>query len=241
MKIAVCYIAVTHGKLTDDFASRFVVTYKEYDAEAEHDLFICCNGGPLSGLLSAIFSYVKPKFYPRENTKGFDIDTYIDMATGPAKDYDMLVCLGESVYFHRHGWLKRLKDAWEKHGEGIYGPFSSHLVRAHLNTTAFCSSPALIADFAKLFWKYNDGAGRYDFEHGKGAFWRWVHYTVGKPAMLVTWDGEWKPGEWRLPKNILWRGDQSNCLMWCNHTDAWRDGTNEARRFWSSGADRQFE
>jgi len=56
----------------------------------------------------------------------------------------MALFLGESVYFHREGWLKRLADAWAKFGPGMYGPFGSNLLRPHLQTTAFCTSPALL-------------------------------------------------------------------------------------------------
>ncbi len=75
---------------------------------------------------------------------------------------------------------------------------------------------------------------RYAFEHGPHSVWRWkVH--MGWPAMLVTWDGIWLPQQWHKPKNILWRGDQSN------HLEQWEQADKKARANWSKGADSPFQ
>ena len=33
---------------------------------------------------------------------------------------------------------------------------------------------------------------------------------------------------WRMPNNILWRGDQSNTLTWCNHVAGCYSGVEGA-------------
>ena len=61
--------------------------------------------------------------------------------------------------------------------------------------------------------------------------WRRVA-AMGLPVRLVTWDGEWRPEEWRQPENILWKGDQTNCLMWCNHVDRYFEAAPDTRWKW---------
>lgn len=231
MKVSVAYVAVVGGPITSDYCARFVSTWCEYPPGIETDLIVLCNGGPLTLEQSLIFSSMDVKFFPRKNDPGYDLSAYLDCAR--QSDADMLVCLGESVHFHREGWLARLSEAWSRTGPGMYGPFASNLLRPHLQTTAFATSPTLLRQ-CPISTK-----DRYQFEHGTNSFWRWVA-SRGMPVRLVTWDGEWEPRLWRTPKNVLWRGDQSNCLLWANHTDRWRTAEPEVKARWSRGADRAF-
>lgn len=232
-KVCVAYTVVSQGPISDTFASRFVATFHEYSPGVECDLLIVCNGGAIPLSLSLIFAPLRARIFQRPNTPGFDLDGYRDAAIGPAKDYEMIVCLGETVYFHREGWLKRLVDVWTKYGPGMYGPYASNLVRPHLNTTAFCTSPLLLQ---RCPISTHD---RYQWEHGANSFWRWVA-SHGMPVRLVTWDGDWPPELWRMPKNILWRGDQSNCLMFCNHLERYSAADFPTKANWARGADRPF-
>ena len=237
MKVALCYIAVTHGENTSDFAARFVATYHQFPPGVDHDTFIICNGGPLETDQALLFTSMNAKFWPHANDDGFDISAYIDAAKGPCRDYDMMLCLGESNHFHRAGWLRRLTDAWTSQGRGMYGPYSSHAVRAHLNTTAFCSDPKLIANYPRKVACRKD---RYEFEHGEHSFWRWVDKRR-LPVRLVTWDGIWPPKMWRVPQNILWRGTQENILFFCNHSQRYQEIPAERKRNWERSTDRPFK
>lgn len=236
MRVAIAYTAVTHGPIVDDYAARFVVTYHEFPAGAEHDLFIVCNGGPLHTSTSLIFNGMSARMFPRKNDEGFDISGYIAAARGPCAGYDMMLCLGESNYFHREGWLKRLVEAWEKYGPGMYSPYSSNAVRGHMNTTAFCCPPAAIKNYPRRVTCRQD---RYEFEHGQQALWRRIH-AQGMQTRMVTWDGEWEPHLWRMPRNILWRGDQSNLLMKCNHADGYENADAKTKAVWAARADAPF-
>lgn len=148
----------------------------------------------------------------------------------------MLVCLGESVHFHRAGWLARMVDVWRRLGSGMYGFWSSNLVRPHLNTTGFVVDPVLLRLYRNKVVTKTD---RYQFEHGRYAFWKRVR-LMGKPVRLVTWDGDWPPERWRQPANILWRGDQSNCLAYCSHTDNYLAAPLETRRVWQRHIDSPY-
>lgn len=233
MRVCIAYVAVTLGPITADYASRFVATFKEYPPGVEADLMVICNGGPLNTEISMILAPLNPLFYPRQNDPGWDVTAYQDAARGPCADYDAMLCLGESNYFHRSGWLKRLVDAWNKHGPGMYGPYSSHAVRKHMNTTAFFCSPELIKQYPI---RPTDWNSRMEFEHGHNALWRRLEKRRMQ-TRFVTWDGAWEPLMWRSPKNILWRGDQSNLLMWCNHSDGYANADAKTKAQWSRYAD----
>lgn len=236
MKVRVAYVAVSHSPAMPDFAARFAATYNQFPPGADHSTTIVCNGGPLKADQQFLFSGIPGvEFYPRQNDDGYDISGYQDIASHT--NADMLVCLGESVYFHRAGWLKRMVEAWEKYGPGMYGFFSSHNVRAHMNTTAFVIDPKMLLSYPL---KIRDKPSRYEFEHGSDSFWRYL-YLQRIPTMFVTWDGDWQPRHWRDPQNILHRGTQKNLLAWCNHTDRFATGSGRLRSQWSQSADQMFK
>ncbi len=239
MNIHVCYIAVTHGKQTAEFAARFVATWHEFPCGEECRTLILCNGGPLRSSRSLIFAGLKPKpsFFPRQNDPGWDVTAYIHAAKTVCAEADMMVCLGESAYFHRAGWLKRFREAWEKHGPGMYGAFSSNTIRGHLNTNGFAIAPKMLASWHDPLRNKKE---RYRFEHGENALWRRLE-KFGYPVKLVTWDGEWGHDDWRKPQNIMWRGNQSNCLFWCNHVDRWNAAGVETKVRWSKYCDQPFK
>lgn len=230
------YTVVSQGFVSDQYSSRFVATWHEFPPGAETDLLIICNGGPLSLELSLIFESLNAKMFPRVNDAGLDLTGYMDSVRGPCKDYDAVLFLGESIYFTREGWLQRLVEAWGKYGPGFYGPFGSNNVRPHLQTSAFFCPPPLLKRYP--FRPFNR-IMRMEFEYGNQAMWRRVA-AGGMPVRCVTWDGEWEPRMWRIPQNILWRGDQSNLLMMNNHAQAWENETPTTKQKWSANADTPF-
>lgn len=237
MKAVLCYIAVTGGSLTEEYAARFVTTYHEFPPGIEHQTIVIANGGLLPRSIALLFSSIGASMWPHENDAGWDISAYIAAAKGPCAGADMMLCLGESVHFHREGWFKRLHEAWQRHGPGMYGPFASHTLRAHLNTTAFCCHPRMLRQYPARVTTRQD---RYAFEHGPQALWRRL-YAQRIPVRMVTWDGEWEPKTWRVPNNILWRGDQSNCLMWCNHTERFAEADYRTKLNWLRTCDQPFK
>lgn len=233
MRVVICYIVVTQGVNTLEWASRFATTYRMFRPGADHDLLLCCNGGPVSTQVGLLFEGLNATFWPRENDPGWDVTAYISAARGPAADADLIICLGETCYFHRENWLPRLLQAHSHHGMGMYGFFSSNVVRPHMNTTGFAANPVYLRDYPLPIRTRGD---RYEFEHGLNSFWKYVRRRAGA-TKLVTWDGEWEPFQWRMPANILWRGDQSNCLLWCNHSDAYVNADPNTRSTWARMSD----
>lgn len=233
MKILLAYIYVSGGPSSDLLADRFLATYSQYRPRIEHDTVIVCNGGnidPVLGTRCCNLFRDQGGFFPRANDPGWDLSAYIDVAN--RIECDMLVCFGESVYFHRGGWLERLVEAWNIYGPGLYGIWASNHVRPHINTTGFVCDPNLLKGQAWPKCKED----RYEFEHGKNSFWHRVQ-GLGKPVKLVTWDGIWDPPMWRLPHNCFWRGTQENCLAFCSHTDRFRSAHHLKQAEWSYNAD----
>lgn len=236
MTVAVVYIAVTNGPRTSDLCARFVSTWHEFPPEAPCDLFVACNGGPLNSEQAAMLSALKPRLFPRLNDPGHDISAFQDAAYGLCAEYTAMLCLGESIHFHRAGWLRRLVEAWGRWGPGLYGPFASNNVRGHLQTSAFFCAPAHLRSYAA---RPQTRAQRMEFEHGERAFWRRLA-RQGLPVRCVTFDGEWPPQHWRYPNNIIGRGDQSNLLCLNNHAEAWQRADPSTRAKWSVQYDQPF-
>jgi hypothetical protein len=234
VRILIAYIVVTQGRITEDLASRFVGSYLACDPGVPHQTLAVCNGGPISRELSLIFEPMSASYLPRLNDDGWDITGFMDAAA--KVPCDMLVCLGESVYFHSPVWLRKMAEAWERYGPGMYGFWSSHLVRPHMNTTGFVCSPSHLLEYPRP----RNRSERYNFEHGINSFWRHLQAT-GRPTKLVTWDGVWDPFQWRLPQNILWRGNQTNCLAYCSHTDRFRAADSTTKIKWSRFIDAPFK
>lgn len=223
LKIALIYIYVNGGGIHDQYARRFVRTYSQFPPGIDHNTIIAVNGGQISNAIRAMFSTIpNSRFFPRNNN-GWDIGAYQEIAS--TLKCDAMLCLGESVYYHRKDWMIPLVNAWVKYGEGIYGPYASYQNKPHLNTTAFMCSPALLQSYEQPIVTH---AERYRFESTENnVSFRAIRH--GLPTKLVTWDGTYEMGQWRSGKNIIRRGDQSNCLMWCNHTDGYFNsrGTNK--------------
>lgn len=233
MTVTVCYVAVTGGPKTSELCARFVSTWFLHPPEYPCDLIVACNGGPLPNEIGVMFTSLNAKLYPRPNDPGWDISAFCDVARNFESDF--LVLFGESVYFHKAGWIKRLVEAREKFGPGMYGILSSNNVRAHLNTTAFAVDIALLRSWPKV----TNGNERYQFEHGENSFWRRVQ-GLHKTVCLVTWDGEYAPMFWRTPRDIMWRGDQSNCLAFCVHTERFAAADVNTKATWAANADRPY-
>lgn len=229
MKVDVVYTCVPDGVATLSHITKFIATRHVYPGGFEHRVVPVFNGGSPATAQKIPFSGLDHCFLERPSNIGWDIGGYIEAAKTVCVDSDIMVCFGESVYFHRPGWLKAIVNAWEKHGEGIYGAFGSNVVRPHLQTTAFATSPQLLRIYPLNVSTKKD---RYEFEHGKRSFMSFVE-TMGKQAMMVAFDGAYQKHSWRIPRNVIWSGDQSNCLVWCNHTDRYLKSPPRTRELWN--------
>jgi hypothetical protein len=147
--------------------------------------------------------------------EGWDIGAHIHVANSLPADFDFAVFCSSQVYFHREGWLKRMVEAREQFGPGLYGGLASHEHRPHLRTCFFGCAPM---DLRSYPFVVNSKETSLQFESGKNGFWSWIR-SMGRKEVLVTWDACYdNPEKWREPENIFRRGDQGNCLAWDRHT-----------------------
>ena len=243
LRVLVVYIAVSRGQNLSTYAPRFIKTFLENPPGFPCDIVLACNGGQLPYPMQIAFEEFAKRFQwgtfsilNRPNDQGFDISAFQEVAETVGKNYDFMVCLGESCYFFKPGWLEQWASARIQLGSGMYGVFSTNVIRTHLHTTAFGCDPKFLRSYPPVT---NHGE-RYEFEHGSGCLWHRLTAMGGRP-WLVTWDGVWEPQEWRVPQNIIWRDDQSNCLLFCNHTDRHRDANPLDKFTWSRNADNPFK
>lgn len=218
--VALVYVYPSSGFETA--AIRFVGSYTKHHPEYPHSAIVVVNGGTVSTKVKKLFEPLQPSYFTHDNS-GWDIGAFL--AVSHHIKAEAMFCLGANTHFKRSGWLKRYAEVWRQHGPGMYGTLASNEVRPHLCTTGFLAPPEMLQAYP---YKVDSQEDRYEFEWGKGAFWRRVQKT-GMPVKMITWDGVWGMDQLRVPKNIYRRGDQSNCLVYFRHSDAY-DAADEATR-----------
>jgi hypothetical protein len=231
MTATVVYVyAVAAGGQYHDYALRFLESYHAFPPRMVHETVVVLNGGKATAEIRCLFSSLPNlRFLVRDNS-GKDIGGFI--AAAKTLTADLMVCFGSHGYFWREGWLRRMVEAREKHGPGLYGSSASYEVLPHLNTVGFWVDPPLLASYP---WPVITDDDRYNFENQRTQdnrqFWKLV-YRQGKPVLLVTWDGEYQWWDWRSPPEIFRRGGQTAMLAWWKQTDVWRDcSPQEKARF----------
>jgi hypothetical protein len=204
----------------EDNAWRFIETYKKFPAGAEHELVIVfTNGLPPT-----------PKLYEGLDCtflfyKGDRWCTGVHQWAAQFLDSDFALFSSARSFFWKEGWLKRLVEVREKHGDGMYATMSSNEGMPHLRTNFYGIDPKVLRDFPQ---QVRDRGGTWTFESREWNISR-QYVNEGKPSMLVTWDGEYSFPDWRKPDNIFRRGDQSNILVLDRHTEIFKHASDEER------------
>lgn len=230
MKIDLIYLYIARDPNFDQFAERFARTYTEFPAGIDHQLnVIVCNGEPRENL-HALFDPLKA-IYHEYSGNGRDIGAHQSLAV--KLDSDWVVCTSSRTYFHREGWLNRMVEAHEQYGNGLFGAMASFEGRAHIRTCFYACNPK---DFKEYPFLIDSPPDSYRFESGFGSFTDWFAFKE-KPAVMVTWNGEYPKRYWRTGNNIFRKGDQSNCLVFDRHTDEYRDAEQKDRIYYQRLAD----
>lgn len=227
MNVTVVYVYPVNAVEYHDWALRFLDSYHRFPPGFAHSTVVVLNDGKVTPEIQCLFASLPGLVFLERDNSGYDIGAFI----AAAKQYtaDLIVCFGSHAYFWRQDWLARMVQARLKHGPGVYGANTSFQEMPHLNTTAFWCDPGLLASYP---WPVVSKQGRYSFEQDKRRpdrpFWVFV-YSLGKPALFVTWDGEYEWWDWRKPPNIFRRGDQSNMLVNWKWSDHWRDASPDIK------------
>lgn len=197
------------------FSQRFIDTYRKFYPGAQHDLYIvCCGGGPNDSVTSLYRHNAKE--YITYTGAGSDIGAFQFAAQRVPADF--VVCLSTPVYFWRDDWLKRLVDAREHFGDGLYGAFASYQNSPHIRTSCWAFDPKTFAQYPDLIDTREKCCCAESHRTTK------VHqisdwFAQTKPVLCITWGSADAKPTWRSHPNIFRRGDQTNCLVFDQHCD----------------------
>lgn len=211
VKVTLIYIhpVIHEGFL--DVARRFVQTFEQFPTGYPHRTIIICNGGQASQVSRSIFAPIAGcEFIPHDNT-AMDIGAFQFAArTFPC---ELMVFFGASTYFRKPNWLKRMVEAYEKHGEGLYGASANRGVQGHcfphIRTTAFWCKPDLMNSYPHRITRADQ---RYAFEHSKANLTAWAA-SEGYPTLVVSTDGEYAWGDWDSFPGGYHRDNQEKLLV----------------------------
>lgn len=194
-------------------ARNFVKSYHQHPPGITHSTIIVFQGGDMTDEMSRLFDSLPDCRIVANNGIGKDIGAYLKFSKQIGDNW--MVCFGGSTFVRRKGWMLRMAEVADKYGPGLYGPTASYQLSPHLNTTGFWCPASLLAQSNRAIVTRNQ---RYEFEHGRTAFWKEVAFKKRLPVKLVTWESEYDWPRWREPANIYHRGDQSNCLTYFRHS-----------------------
>lgn len=231
MKIAVVYNLVE--KPTGDIPlpdnwdiviKRFANSFVNYDSGCSHDLYICSSGGPLSDSSKEIFRNINYKKSITYTGGGWDIGAY-QFCAKQLENYDFVICLNSQAYIAYADWLESFKNAFKRHGVGIYGASSSFEVAPHIRTSCIAFSPRLINNYPlKVCCRYDACV----FEHSPKNFSLWA-LKQGLPVMVVMRSGIYSLLESRRKPNIFRHGSQEELLINDRHTAIYNEATSIER------------
>ena len=207
MNVVIIYIYPIFGGHHDGLASRFAATYRKHLPVTNHRLVIVSNGGPPTATMRATFKDLACEWLEHDDT-GWDIGAYRKAASSIR--CDLMVFFGGSSHIRGDGWLERIIESFEEHGNAIYGAMGSHIRSTHIRTTGWWCAPTLLKDYPYPVTSAQES--RYQFEHGGNSITQWAR-RLGLKALMVTWDGCYEPDQWDSIPNGFQRGDQSALIV----------------------------
>ncbi len=209
MKIAIVYVfPMCVGQKYFEYAVRFLETYHSHPPLIEHETVVVLNGGTVSSEVTCLFSELPHCHFIERDNSGYDIGAYQSAAR--STDCDLMVFFGASTYLKLNGWLRRMVEAFDRHGDTIYGAMGNRGnlaigVYPHIRTTAFWMTPKLFNAYPGIIRKKEQ---RYGFEHGKNCLTEWVKKS-GKKPLVVTKNGAYEWALWDADANGFHQGNQS--------------------------------
>jgi len=219
MKIELLYIYLVRpsevpGRDFSVIHQRFIDSYRKFMPGVPHQLRVVLYNGEKTPEIESKFDGLNA-VYSFYNGDGLDMGAY--QAVTRVLDADFAICCNTQAHFHRSGWMERLVEAFVQYGEGLYGPMGSYEDTPHLRGPCMAFPPKLMRQYPHLI---SNRETAHRFESREWNFTQWVR-SIGKPALMVTWDEVLEQSDWRKPDNIFRRGDQSNCLVWDRHTEVY--------------------
>lgn len=208
------------------YVQRFAATFKSFPPGVEdYELaVVSCWGEPTEDL-KLLFRGTHAHFVTYHGS-GCDIGAAQWFAFEHGHAEQFYVCCTSRCYFHREGYLRRIVEAREKYGPGLYGAFASwESGKPHICTRFYGLD---YADLRNYPHQIDTRAKGQLFETGEWSVSDWMGQQ-GKPLIQVLWDNEQTLKDWRKWDGAFRYGEQQACLVWDKHTDIYRDAEPEER------------
>ncbi len=208
MTIVVVYV---HPFGWRDQAIRFLQSYNQHPPGMGHETVVVCNGTPPDDEAYSLFGSLPNLTLVAHDNSGQDIGAfqYISL-TIPC---DLMLFFGAHAYFRGANWLLRVKQAFEHHGDHLFGA-AGHTgvgtIWPHIRTTGFWCRPELLNEYPV---RIAHASQRYEFEHGETGLTSWITRTKGRRALVVGWEGEADVAVATTLQNGYHMGDQRNLLF----------------------------
>lgn len=239
MKVVLLYLYVHNNKELDECAKRFRDTYNQFPAGADHELSIVCGDGPVTDTVQKRFHGLASVFteYPQA---GWDIGAEQYMAH--RTDCDFMIFMTSRTHFWKGGWLKRFVEARQQFGEGLYGSTGSYEAcpqnlrkkpNPHIRTAFYGCNPALFRRYPYIIDNREKG---FRFESGVWNFTQWFT-DMGWRTLMVAWDGVYDKPNWRKPKEIFRRGNQTNLIAYDRHSHIYASASAHDKKVLERSAD----
>lgn len=195
-----------------DLALRFIQSYMLYPAGYDHQMVIVCNGSPVTPETEALFGDIPNCAFVEHDNSGLDIGGFQKVSREIPGD--LMVFLGATAYIRGPGWLARMVEAWNKHGDTLYGSTANrgHAavgVEPHIRTTGYWISSSL---FNAYPYQVTRPEHRYPFEHAKTSLTSWIKSRRLVP-WLVSWESEYQEPAWDSVPGGYHNGSQHNVII----------------------------
>lgn len=216
MKPTVIFVRVCGKPEYEPGAQRWLASYRAHKPKIPHELVVInrYKDGPDNSFDDVATAQV------RYDGLGWDCGAW--QFAGKNIPAELLVCFNSSTFIMGDGWLERIVEAVETHGEGLYGPLASFEIIPHIRTPCMIFTPRVINRYPA---EVVDRQSTYSFEvfgftGGPENFTQFTR-AGGFKTMLVTWSCVYDLPQWRTPKNIFRNGDQSDLIVWDRHAEAY--------------------
>lgn len=209
MKVTIVYIFAATSPRYDDYASRFLYSYIKNPTDTDHDSIVVVNGAKPTTEIQCRFGALKNLSLFYHDNSGWDIGAFQNVARNVQSD--LMVFFGSTSYIKGYGWLDRMVQAYNRHGNHLYGSMGNQgggPVHAHIRTVGFWMNPKLFNEYPV---KVNRLDQRYPFEHGPNNLTKWI-WKQKRRAFVATWVKEYEYPNWDKIPNGFHRGNQSALL-----------------------------
>jgi hypothetical protein len=220
------------------FVDRFSQSLRQFDPGCDYTLSLVLNRPMPEATPPEWINEIEMMFkglpYRTINYEGggCDIGSFQHCAAQQVENVFMVCCVTR-VFAWQAGWLKRLVEAREKFGAGLFGTSASLEGGSfHVCCRCYCMDSD---DFKRYPHKIESRDQGVFFEIGEGNLAEWF-FGQNSQVHVVYWDAICGGGETSIPQdfftppNIFRRGDQSNLLVKDKHSQAYENASPEEKR-----------